>query len=89
MQVLLPFAYPGGYPHDSYTNPNLPKDLSISNAVTVGVRTRTLVDRTWGLRSRTSIDNKDDIADLKVDGDLGATTPVSHKRHLRVLAHVQ
>jgi tartrate dehydratase alpha subunit/fumarate hydratase class I-like protein len=28
-----------------YTNVNMPKDLSISNAVTVGVRTCTLVDQ--------------------------------------------
>jgi hypothetical protein len=32
-----------------YATPNMPKDLSISNAVTVGVRTRTLVDRNAGI----------------------------------------
>jgi hypothetical protein len=60
-----------------YATPNLPKDLSISNVLTVGVRTRTLVDQIRGLHARTSIGDEDDVADLKVDGDLGATTPVS------------
>jgi hypothetical protein len=72
-----------------YATSNTPNDLSISNAVMVGVRTRTLVDRTRGLRSRININDEDDEADFKVDGDLGATTPVSHKRHLRVLTHVR
>jgi hypothetical protein len=72
-----------------YATPNLPKDLSISNIVTVGVRTHTLVDRPQGLRSRTSVDDEDDEANLKVNADLGATTPVSHERHLRILAHVR
>jgi hypothetical protein len=67
----------------------MPKDLSISNAITVGVRTRTLVDQMRGLRSRTSVDDEDDVADLKVDEHLGAMTPVSHKRHLRVLVHIR
>jgi hypothetical protein len=58
-------------------NPKLTKDLSTSNARTVEVQGHTLVDRTRGLRSRTSVDDKDDVADLKVDGDLGGTTPVS------------
>jgi hypothetical protein len=57
-----------------YATPNLPKDLSISNDVTVGVQTCTLVDQTRALCSRTSIDDEDDEADLKVDGDLGETT---------------
>jgi hypothetical protein len=47
-------------------NPELPKDLSISNVVMVEVQRRTLVDRTRGLRSRTSVDDEDDVADLKV-----------------------
>jgi hypothetical protein len=42
-----------------------------------------------GLCSRTSVDDEDDVADFKVDGDLGATTLVSHERHLSVLAHVR
>jgi hypothetical protein len=72
-----------------YATPNLPKDLYISNVVTVEVWTRTLIDRTWGLRSRTSVDDEDDEADLKFDGDIGAMTPVSHERHLRILTHVR
>jgi hypothetical protein len=32
-----------------YTTPNMPKDLSISNDVMVGVWTRTLVDRNAGI----------------------------------------
>jgi hypothetical protein len=41
-----------------------------------------------GLCSHTSVDDEDDVADLKVDGDLGATTPVSHEWHLHVLARM-
>jgi hypothetical protein len=70
-------------------NPEFPKDLSTSNVVTVEVQRRTLVDRTRGVRSRTRVDNEDNVADLKVDGHLEATTPFSHERHLRVLAHVR
>jgi hypothetical protein len=32
-----------------------------------------------GLRSRTSVDDEDDIAALKLNGDLGATTPAPHE----------
>jgi hypothetical protein len=69
-------------------NLELPKDLSTSNAVMVEVRRHTLVDRMQGLRSHTSVGDEDDVADLKVEGDLGETTPMSHERHLWVLAHV-
>jgi hypothetical protein len=44
----------------------MPKDLSISNVVTIGVQTRTLLDRNAGLCSRTSVEDEDDVADLKV-----------------------
>jgi hypothetical protein len=47
-------------------SPELPKDLSLSNVVTVEVLRRTLVDRTRGLRSHSSIGDEDDVADLKV-----------------------
>jgi hypothetical protein len=49
------------------TQPRLPKDLSISNVVTV--RSFGYVPskaETWGLRSRTSVAVEDDVADLKV-----------------------
>jgi hypothetical protein len=71
-----------------YATPNIPKDLSISNAVTVGVWTRTLIDRNVGI----TLSHKhwqDDVADLKVDEDLGATTLVSPEWHLHVLTHIQ
>jgi hypothetical protein len=49
------------------TQPRLPKDLSISNVVTVRsfghVPSKT---ETWELRSRTSVVVEDDVADLKV-----------------------
>jgi hypothetical protein len=35
----------------------------------------TLVDRTRGLRSRISVDDEANVADLKVVEELGATTP--------------
>jgi hypothetical protein len=70
-------------------NPKFPNDLSISNAIMVEVRRRILVDRTHGLCSRTSVDDEDDVANLKVNGDLGAMTPVSHEWHLCVLTHVR
>jgi hypothetical protein len=72
-----------------YTTPNMRKDLSISNAVTVGVRTCTIVDQNaeitlphkrWRWRRRSRPQDHEDP---------GATTLAPHEQHLRVLTHVQ
>jgi hypothetical protein len=69
--------------------PRFPKDLSISNAVTVKeFQTRTLVDRNTGIMLLHKCCYHRCHSRPQGHEELGATTLASHERHLRVLTHI-